>query len=149
MSLIELAPTFKTVIGVDNNPTIARDCELNLERAGVQNYDIIAGDINDPALLETIKADIVLYDIPYWSEHGGKVNPQQQNPDLASLVRAIRTKITNNIVIYAPPHMTYRDISLSVGDCEFIEIWLGDKHDRNFVFLGPIATDIGQSKITL
>ncbi len=98
-------------------------------------------------MLRAINADIVLYDIPYWSDHQGKVDPARQNPDLQQIIADIRATITPNIVIYAPTHMTYRAAKDQLGDCEYVKVYIHGKHDRNFIFLGNLIEKEGASRI--
>lgn len=147
VSLIELAKTFTKIIGVDNDPKVVKDCSENLERAGIANHEVICGDVSSPVLLSKIKADVVLYDIPYWSTHSGKVDPEKQNPDLRELVANIRSLITNKIVIYTPTHMAYGDVTSILGPCEFVEVYTNGKHDRNFIFLGDLMKHEGESRV--
>ncbi|HEX7633059.1 MAG TPA: methyltransferase domain-containing protein, partial [Candidatus Saccharimonadales bacterium] len=149
ISLIEFSKVFSTVIGVDNNAEIIKDCQRNLETFGTKNYELLIGDVSSSELLSQIKADIVLYDIPYWSNHGGAIDAKQRNPDLKTMVTKIRELITPQIAIYAPTHMTYEEISSQIGDCEYIEVHLRGKHDRNFILLGPLARKIGKTRIDL
>lgn len=147
VSLIELSKSFKKVIGVDNDPQVVEDCGKNLEHAGITNYEVLCGDVSDPILLGKIKADVVLYDIPYWSTHSGKVDPEKQNPDLGKLITKIRELITDKIVIYVPTHMTYRQVTSALGRCEFVQVYTNGKHDRNFIFLGGLIGQAGESSI--
>jgi tRNA G10 N-methylase Trm11 len=147
VSLIELAEAFEKVVGVDNDPKVVENCSKNLEGASITNYKILCGDVSDPILLGKIKADIVLYDIPYWSTHSGKADPERQNPDLKKLVTKIRELITDKIVIYAPTHMTYEEFSTMLGDCEFVRVYTNGKHDRNFIFLGSLIGKPGEDSI--
>ncbi len=147
VSLIELSKTFKKVVGVDNDPKVVEDCRKNLEHAGVANYEVLCGDVSDPTLLSKIKADVVLYDIPYWSTHSGKVDPEKQNPDLKQLVTNIRKLITDKIVIYTPTHMTYEEATAALGSCEFVQVYTNGKHDRNFIFIGDSVEQARKSTI--
>lgn len=149
VSLIELAGTFEKVVGVDNSQLVIDDCRTNLDQAGVINYELLTGDIGAKSILKNIQADIVLYDIPYWSNHSGKVNPAKQNPDLGELITNIREFITEDIVVYAPTYITYETIRVELGECEYNEVWLNGKHDRNFIFLGLLIQTIGETKIEL
>jgi hypothetical protein len=108
---------------------------------------LLCGDVSDRNLLAKIKADVVLYDIPYWSSHEGKVDPERQNPDLRQLITDITETVTPNIVIYAPTHMTYEEVRAKLGDCEYIEVFTNGKHDRNFVFLGGLIEKDGKYRI--
>ena len=149
VSLIELAGTFEKVIGVDNSQAVINDCRANLNHTGVTNFELLTGDAESKALLKNIKADIILYDIPYWSNHSGEVNPAKQNPDLGELITNIREFITEDIVVYAPTYITYETIRDELGECEYHEVWLNGKHDRNFIFLGSLIQTIGKTKIEL
>lgn len=147
VSLIELSKSFNKVVGVDNDSAIIDDCRENLERVGIANYELIQGDVGDQDLLKKIKADIVLYDIPYWSTHAGQVDPKRQNPDLRKLTTYIRELITDKVVIYAPTHMTYEEVASALGPCEFMEVYMNGKYDRNFIFLGDLAKQEGKTRI--
>ncbi|HMH69978.1 MAG TPA: class I SAM-dependent methyltransferase [Candidatus Saccharimonadales bacterium] len=149
VSLIELSAMFEKVIGVDNDQSVIDDCKTNLEHAHIANYELLLGDVSAKNILQKIQADVVLYDIPYWSNHNGKINPDKQNPKLDQLVANVRELITSNIVIYTPTHMTYENIRQELGECEYLEIWLNGKHDRNFVFLGSLMQAPGKAKIEL
>jgi tRNA G10 N-methylase Trm11 len=149
VSLIELSKSFTKVIGVDSNSTIIDDCRKNLEGAEVANYELLCGDVSNRELLGKISADVVLYDIPYWSTHAGKVNPEEQNPNLPKLIFDIRELITDRIVIYAPTHFTYEEATAELGDCEYMKVYINGKHDRNFIFLGKLAQKNGLAEIEL
>lgn len=147
VSLLELSKSFSKVIGVDNDAAILADCRQNLTQAGITNFEILCGDVSDRGLLHKIKADVVLYDIPYWSSHEGKVDPERQNPDLIQLIADISEVITPNIVIYAPTHMTYETAKDQLGECDYVEVYTNGKHDRNFIFLGNLIEITGISRI--
>jgi tRNA G10 N-methylase Trm11 len=147
VSLIELSKTFKKVIGVDSDAGVIEDCRINLENAGVTNYEVLCGNVGDSNLLSQIKANVVLYDIPYWSTHSGKVDPERQNPDLQKLIDNVRKLITEKIVIYAPTHMTYEEATSVLGPCEFMQVYTNGKHDRNFIFLGGLSEQAGKTRI--
>ena len=149
VSLVELAASFDKVTGVDNSQLVIDDCRANLDYAGVLNFELLTGDVSSKFLLKSIKADIILYDIPYWSNHSGKVNPAKQNPDLGELITNIREFITEDIVVYASTNITYETIRDELGACEYHEVWLNGKHDRNFIFLGSLIQTIGKTKIEL
>ncbi len=149
VSLVELAASFDKVIGVDNSQLVIDDCRTNFEYAKVLNFELLTGDVSSKFLLKSIKADVILYDIPYWSNHSGKVNPAEQNPDLGELITNIREFITEDIVVYAPTYITYETIRDELGECEYLEVWLNGKHDRNFIFLGSLIQSIGKTKIEL
>ncbi|MBC7868824.1 class I SAM-dependent methyltransferase [Candidatus Saccharibacteria bacterium] len=149
VSLVELAVSFDKVIGVDNSQLVIDDCRANLEHAQITNYELILGNVSAKNVLQKIYADVVLYDIPYWSNHSGKVNPAKQNPNLGKLISNIRELITEDIVVYAPAHITYETIRNELGQCEYLEVWLNSKHDRNFIFLGSLIQTIGETKIEL
>ena len=147
MSLLELAKSFDKVIGIDSDAAILADCKVNLEQADIKNYELLCGDVSDKNLLAKISADIVLYDIPYWSDHSGKVDPGKQNPNLRQLISDIRTAITSNIVIYTPTHMTYESAQAELGRLEYVEVYVNGKHDRNFIFLGELIENEGKSQV--
>ena len=146
ISLMEFSHHFDSVIGVDNDLQVIESARYNLQDAGVKNGELIEGDIEDPNILSTIRADIVAYDIPYWSEHGGMV--EYKNPDLKKIVDAIRATVSHQIVIYAPPHVSYGSIAELFDDFEYQQVWVNDKHDRNFVYLGSLIDRQGITKVS-
>ena len=149
VSLIELSRSFTKVMGVDNSFTIIDDCKKNLEEAGITNHELLCGDIRSRELLGKIRANVVLYDIPYWSTHSGQVNPEEQNPNLQELISNIRELITSKIVIYAPTHFTREEVVAELGDCEYMKVYINGKYDRNFIFLGELAQKIGVTEVNL
>lgn len=149
VSLAELSKNFDKATGVDSDKKTLDYCRKNLELAGAKNCQLIHGDVSDLELLGKIKAGVVLYDIPYWSDHGGKVSPDKQNPDLPQLIANIRELITDKIVIYTPAHTMHEEAAAKLGPCEFTEVYINGKHDRNFIFLGDLAKQPGKSRIEL
>lgn len=149
ITLIKLSKQFEHVIGVDNDPDIILDCETNLTNASVSNCMLLCADIISPQTIEKVKADIVLYDIPYWSDHGGKVDAKRKNPDIVALISAIRVNITSNIVIYTPPSFSYEEASAVLGACDFVRVIVNGKHDRNFIFLGDLRDHTGETTVEL
>jgi len=147
VSLIELAKTFDRVVGIDNDPKIVEDCRHNLRNAGAKNFELLCGDVSDRKLLSKLSADIVLYDIPYWSSHAGQVDPDEQNPDLMQLITNVRELVTDKIVVYTPTHMTYDEAKSILGPCDFTKVYTNGKHDRNFIFLGELIERVGENEI--
>lgn len=145
VSLVEFARRFESVTGVDSNLTVAAAARANVARAGATNCEVLVGSVDDTALLQQIDADIVAYDIPYWSDHGESL--VGRNPDLKTTLELIRTHITSNIVVYTPPHITYDNIAAISDTFEFQEVWLDGKHDRNFVYFGNLVQSAEQSKV--
>jgi methylase of polypeptide subunit release factors len=149
ITLIALSKVFDRVIGIDNDLQIIKECETNLHSATVTNYSLLCEDISKPQIIENIKADIVLYDIPYWSDHGGKVNPERQNPDLEVLIGELRAHVTEDIVIYTPPSFSYDQAATLLGDCDFVQVMVNGEHDRNFIFLGELRERSGVTSVEL
>ena len=57
---------FKHIIGVDNDKKTLTYCKDNLKSSGLLSKStLILGDINEDSVLGKIKADIVIYDIPF------------------------------------------------------------------------------------
>jgi methylase of polypeptide subunit release factors len=149
VSMIELTRVFRYVVGVDSNSAVLADCERNLRAAGAKNYTLIASDITTSSAFEDLQADVLLYDIPYWNHQRPEETPQLKNPDLRATVAAMRQFVTNNIVIYAPPAMTYTEVFGLLGPCEYNEVYINGKHDRNFIFLGRVAKKLGRTRTEL
>lgn len=151
VSLIELAKKFKRTIGVDIDKKVIANCKKNLSNAGVINKtELVLGDISKRSLLKKIKADIVIYDIPYWNigltENTGL---EKKNPNLKRLVRNIRELITKNIIICAPPYYGYDEAKKDFGKCECESIFINNKQDRNYIYLGNLIKKYGTTKILL
>ncbi len=146
VSLIEFAPYFDDVTGVERDERIAELARKNCESSGVR-CDIRLGDVADEDVLKGIAADAVAYDIPYWKEYGQGTD--SRNPDLARIVALIRRTVSQDIVVYAPPHMTHDTIRSLLGECEYQEVWIDGRYDRNFVYLGRLARTLGATKVEL
>lgn len=145
VSMIELAKVFKHVVGVDNNSSILADCRSNLRAAGISNYTLIEADVSQPYVLDELQADIVLYAIPYWDTYDDTKRLLSKNPDMVRLINSIRRHTSNNIVIYAPPDMTYTMAFGLLGPCEFNMIYIDGKLDRNIIFLGDLMRQSARS----
>lgn len=154
ITLEYLAPAFKKVTGVDIDHKILESGRENLNRAGViAKTTLIQGDVSDVNLLKTLKADVVIYDIPYWYPHKyhkySSEEHDEKNPDLAELMANIRDHISKNIVIFAPPEMTYKYFKGALGECEYVQIYIGEKYDRNYVFFGNLIQEPGEVVVML
>lgn len=82
-------------------------------------------------------------------DHDGKVDANNLNPDLETLVNDIRNFITSDIVIYAPPSLSYKQATKAVGECELMKVYVNSKHDRNFIFLGTLKDQVGITTVQL
>ena len=147
ISLLEFSYAFDKVVGVDNDQQAIENAHNNLMKSGVKNYELLVGNVDDSDTLSKISTDIVAYDIPYWSDHQGSV--KHENPDLKNIVEMIRSEITQDIVIYAPPHMTREDIAQIIEKFEYQAVWLNGKHDRNFIYLGSLINSSEPDRISL
>jgi hypothetical protein len=129
-----MAPGFKKVIGVEIDKKILNECKENLRNAGLlKKYVLILGDINDDKILKKIKADIVIYDIPFWSK-----DSEYKNPSPKSTIERIRKFITSDIIIFCSPKFDYRLIQNELGSCEFQKVYVNGKHDRNHIYSGNL-----------
>jgi len=146
-----LADNFPSVIGVDIDNQVLIYCDKNLQTAGLRNkVTLVQGDINQEEVLKNIKADLVIYDIPYWNigltENTGL---DQKNPKLEEIIHKIRHLITKNIVIFSAPHFTKQMADHVLGENEFEEIYINGKHDRNYIYLGELAANNVKKEIEL
>ncbi len=150
VTLEQLARNFQRAIGVDLDPQILAWCKHNLTKAGViDNVTLIQGDIGDSELLETIQADVAVYDIPFWDIGISKdVHSSHENPNLKATVEAIRKFITSDIVICVPAHYTYDMAVDDLGKCEYQEIYRPD-HKRSYIYLGSLIQQPGITKLEL
>ena len=141
-----LSNKFEKLICVELDPEILEYCRQNMKSAGLMGkVDLIQGDITDEDLLKNIKADVVIYDIPYWvsKELPGRTNVLDKNPDLNELIDNVRKYITDNIVVFAPRYLEYSNIKNSAVECEFQKIYINGKHDRNYIFFGNLIENQG------
>ena len=145
ITLKQLAKNFQQVIGADNDKNILKHCKQNLR--SIKNVKLILSDVNDKKLYQKIKGNIVIYDIPYWypEKHSKKII----NPDLKKVIQYIQKHITKDIVIFTPPEMKYNDIKKIVGECEYMEVYINNKYDRNYIFLGNLIEKTGKTRVNL
>jgi tRNA/tmRNA/rRNA uracil-C5-methylase (TrmA/RlmC/RlmD family) len=149
ISLIELAKNFKEAIGIDIDKKILESCEKNLIKAGLYNKTkLILGDISKRTVLKKIKADIVIYDIPYWNIGLTKdTGLEKNNPNLKRLIKNTRELITKDIIVCAPPRYGYEEAKKDLGECECESILINDQHDRNYMYLGKLINKPGSTQV--
>ncbi len=149
ITLTFLSQTFEKVTGVELDSQVPADCKHNL--AGTDNVTLIQGDVTNETILKGIHADIVIYDVPYWVSKNlpDGSNVLDHNPDLAILTRKIRESITKNIIIFAPPFITYEEASKLLGLCELQKVFINDRYDRNYIYLGNLIETEGVTEIRL
>lgn len=146
VTLMYLKNNFKKIIGVDIDKKILNYSSKNLKLVKLEKKsELICGDVNDLELFKRIKADVVVYDIPYWQEHEseGKGDLTKKNPELKSLVDKIKKYISGDIVIFAPPKYSYSLIKSQLGELEYEKIFINGKYDRNIVYLGNLKKKTG------
>ncbi|MBI4177300.1 MAG: methyltransferase domain-containing protein [Candidatus Aenigmarchaeota archaeon] len=149
MTLEHIGDAFRRLIGVDVDKNVLSACSENLEAVGLlPKTTLVCGDITDD-VLRRIKADIVIYDVPFWGlpENGGRV--ADTNPSLKKLIRKIRKYITSEIVVYCPPNYDYDTVLGQAGKCEYQKIFINGKYDRNYVYLGSLIHTNGITRINL
>ncbi len=151
VSLEVLSEYFDHVVGVDNDSEVLKLCQDNLDSAGISDkVELKLGDVFDKSLLEQISADIVIYDVPFWSTHKkeGRGDLTRDNPPLAEMVKRIRGSISEQIVIFVSSNFTYDEVVAAVGECEFEKVFIDGKHDRNHIYLGNLS-DSKESEVYL
>ena len=146
ISLIEFSNNFEHVIGVDNHAEVMKSAQDNLQSAGVKNCELLLGSADDSSVLSKIKADIVAYDIPYWSNHDD--NLLSKNPQLSEMIQLIKSSITENIVVYLPAEFSFENANGLADTFEYQEVWIDGKHDRNFIYFGNLIHTHGYTKVT-
>lgn len=147
-----MSRSFREIVGVDIDPNVLLACKNNLELYGATaNTTLVQGDIKDEDFLKTIKGDIVIYDIPYWYPHKNEINEDltKRNPNLKQIVKCIQDNISEDVVIFAPPHYDYEYIANTLGECEYQQIFINGQHDRNYIFLGSLNQISGISSLYL
>lgn len=149
ITLEALSDNFKELIGVDIDPKVLEDCRHNLKDGELLNkIELVQGDISNESLLKSFKADVVIYDIPYWvyKELPDGTNVLDKNPELKFVIETIRKYITQNIVIFAPPYMEYETIKKLLGECEYEQIYINGRYDRNYIYFGRLIKNQGINK---
>lgn len=149
ITLEALSDNFKKIIGVDIDPKVLEDCRQNLKDSGLLNkIELVQGDISDENLLKSFKAEVVIYDIPYWvsKDLPDGTNVLDKNPNLKFVIETIRKHITQNIIIFAPPYMKYETIKELLGECEYEQIYINGRYDRNYIYFGNIIKNQGIQK---
>ncbi len=143
---------FKSLVGIDIDKKILSQCKENLSSAGlIDRTVLICADIENDDTLRRIKADMVIYDVPFWSPHKNKGmgDLTQINPDLKSMINRIRKFVTKDIVIFCPPNHDYKIVKKQVGVCEYERVFVNGKYDRNHIYLGNLAKKEGITEIRL
>jgi tRNA1(Val) A37 N6-methylase TrmN6 len=150
VTLEKLARVFRRVVGVEIDAQILKWCRENLTQAdAINDVRLICGNTEDKELLRGIKADIAIYDIPYWDIGiSQERHSSSENPKLKETIKNIRKLITKNIVICAPVHYTYEMAVIDLGPCEYQEIYR-PTHKRNYIYLGQLIEKEGITKLEL
>jgi len=149
VGLIFLESNFRKLYGVELDSKIVKLAKRNIEKSELKDkLSMIQADVNDISDFKYLKPDVVIYDIPYWSNHD--VDLLKRNPDLKLLFKNINKHLTKNIIIYSPPHFDY-DYYKKLLNIEFelVEIYINKKHDRNVLFFGNLVNKIGIFKVLL
>ncbi len=152
VTLEYIAGAFKQVIGVEIDRKILDECQDNLKSVGLlQKSTLILGDINNDEVLRKIKADLVIYDIPFWSPHEyeNRGDLTKKSPILKSTIERIRKSVSTDIIIFCSPKFNYGMIKKEVGSCEFQKVFINGKHDRNHVYLGKLKQKDGITELKL
>lgn len=156
ISLEQYAGVFHNVIGVDNDPAVLESCRNNLQSLRLSSEPLLVlGDIFDDEVLMKLQADIVVYDIPFWSpKYEDWLDLTSKNPPLGDLVDKIKKYITKDIVIYCSPKLEYTPIREALGPCEFEKVFLNKNgvefsHDRTHIYLWNLAKKDGITEIRL
>jgi tRNA1(Val) A37 N6-methylase TrmN6 len=149
IGLIYLQKNFKTLYGIEIDPSIVEISKLNLIKAELSSkVSVIQADVVNILNFTNLKPDVVIYDIPYWSDHNAGL--LKRNPDIKALFEKINTHLTKNIIIYSPPRFDYTYYKdLFVSDLEVEEIFINNKHDRNVLFFGNLVNKVGSTKVFL
>ena len=152
VTLEYIGTAFKQIIGVDIDKEVLASCEDNLKYVGLlQKSTLILGDIKNDEVLKKIKADIVIYDIPFWSSHKyvNQGDLTKKNPPLKATIERIKKFITKDIIIFCSPKFNYQIIKDELGSCEFQKVFINGKYDRNHIYLGRLKQKDGISEIKL
>jgi 16S rRNA A1518/A1519 N6-dimethyltransferase RsmA/KsgA/DIM1 with predicted DNA glycosylase/AP lyase activity len=152
ITLEYIGDAFNSLVGVDIDKHVLSACADNLKNVNLlSKTTLIQGDINDDNILKKVKADVVIYDIPYWSSHKllKKGNLTEKNPPLKTIIGKIRKFISNNIIILAPPAYNFKTVKNHIGCCEFQKVFIDGKYDRNHIYLGNLIEKEGIAQIKL
>ena len=152
VTLEQMAEVFRQVIGVDNDKAALKACYENLKAVKLfKKATLVNGDINEISVLQKIRADVAIYDVPYWipHEYRGEGDFRDKNPPLKETVEKIRKYITPAIVVFCSPHYTFEMVNNQLGDCEYQKVFINGKYDRNIVYLGNLIAQKGIAEIHL
>ncbi len=153
VSLLEFAPFFKKVIGVDNDSDVLKFCEENISQSKYKRkIQIKRFDVTQNPIFIEEKIDIMIYDIPYWFDHRNRfhtLHTPQDNPNLEKIISNLKNQSLHDIVIYTPPYFSEEDAHNLHLECEYEKVYLNGKHDRNHIYLGNLIQKIGTTRINL
>lgn len=149
IGLIYLESNFKRLYGIELDSRIVNFARENIKNAGLnEKVSIIQANVGDISDYIHLKSDVVIYDIPYWSNHDADL--LKRNPNLKILHEKISKYLTKNIIIYSPPGFDYEYYKKLLNiDLELVEIYINNKHDRNVLFFGDLINKTGTSKVFL
>ncbi len=150
VTLEKLADVFKSAIGVELDEQILNWCRDNMAQSkAAKKVRLIHGNVEDINLLKNLKADVVVYDIPYWDMGISKaVYSSEKNPELKVLIKNIRELVTEDIVICAPAHYRYAMAQADLGECEYQEIYRPE-HKRTYIYLGRLVKEKGVTRLAI
>ena len=134
VTLMHMAPHFKHLIGIDNDKQVLEYCKQNLQDL-LKKTKLIHGDVSDPKLIQSLDADIILYDIPFWT-------PDKKNPYIGQLLDDLKGHVTQDIVIYAPPSYTP-----ALGELQ--KVFINNEHHVNLIYLGNLIKKKGITEARL
>jgi hypothetical protein len=145
VTLEVLGRRLEHLVGIDNDEDVLADCRANLLACGsLHKTVLIRGDVSAPATLAGIRADVAVYDIPYWYpfQDRERGDYRDRNPVLASVLDALRSQVTDCIAV-----MAHRDSPLDefwrTGAREVEQVYLGGRLNRLHVYYGPMARERG------
>ncbi|MBD3363247.1 methyltransferase domain-containing protein [Candidatus Dojkabacteria bacterium] len=127
---IQLAKRFEKVIGIDINKKRIEMARKNARLYKANNIEFIKGDVLNPKLLKTIKADVAVLD-PGWStrvmDRSSHVSDiDSTKPSLRKMFNLTCKCITKNIVARIPATFKTHIIE-KLGNCKIENIYIKDE----------------------
>jgi predicted RNA methylase len=151
VTLKELANVFDIVTGIELDKQRIAACEANT--ANLTNVKLIQGDVSDTILLKQQRADVVIYDVPYWdTKYLAERGLLGKNPDIRLLLNTIAQNISRNIVVFAQPGTSISwlsEIKGTLGKTEKQKVYINDFYDRDIIYFGNLVQAEGETEIHL
>jgi len=131
--LLEAAPQFAHVTGIDSDPSALDSCAKNLAALGLADRaTLLLRNIQTPRALDELTLDIAVYDIPFWN-----TRDEHKNPPFGYFLKRLLQK-TPDVAVTLPPKYTAHFLHTCFSPCEVERVLINGKHDRNHAYFGTL-----------